>query len=307
MYVKLLHSLPPYNFAGVEDQDFAKAGVVVLPVPYDGTASYGSGAKDAPHAIIIASRYLELYDHETKRNAAKETGIFTLDELEPARGDVAETCRRVEDAVSQILDAKKFPLTLGGDHSVAIGCIRAAAKKHPGVSVISFDAHLDCWDEYEGSSHSHASVNARVQDITPETNALGVREAILGYRAAGENELAFCKQHGVKIVSAAELDDSNKIDAVLGGLGKDVYVTFDLDFLDPSIMPATGTPEPGGASWQQAIALLSRVFKEKNVVGMDFCELAPIPGQRAPDFTAAKLAYKALCLRRSYPCRSATI
>ncbi|OIO26226.1 agmatinase [Candidatus Micrarchaeota archaeon CG1_02_55_22] len=297
--MKLLHSLPPYNFAGLENASFDAASVVVLPVPYDGTASYGSGAKEGPHAIISASRYLELSDYETGANASKQ-GIFTLDELEPARGNVVETCKRVEDAITQILESGKFPLTFGGDHSVAIGCIRAAAKKHSDLSVLALDAHLDCWDEFEGSDHSHASVHARVQDITPSVAGLGVRESIVGYRSAGENELAFCKEHGVKTFSSRQLakDFDGSLTTALEYLGENVYVTLDLDVLDPSIMPAVGTPEPDGLSYNSVVNILEKVFSSKKVVGMDVCELAPLQGNRAPDFTAAKLAYNALCLRQ---------
>lgn len=293
-----MHSLPPYNFAGIEDASFDSAEVVVLPVPYDGTASYGAGAKDGPHAIVSASRFLELFDYEAGVNASKQ-GIFTLDELEPCRGNVVETCSRVESAVTQILESGKFPLTLGGDHSVAIGCIRAAARKHSDLSVLALDAHLDCWDEYEGSGHSHASVNARVQDLTPSVAGLGVRESIVGYRSAGENELAFCKEHGINIFSSRQLaeDFDGSLAAALEHLDENVYVTLDLDVLDPSIMPAVGTPEPDGLLYNDVVRVLERIFSSKKVVGMDVCELAPLQGNRAPDFTAAKLAYKALCLR----------
>ena len=140
--MKLLHSLPPYNFPGVEEQDFGKAKFVVLPAPYDGTASWGSGAKDGPHAIIAASRFLELYDAELGYKPS-DAGFFTLDELEPARGDAKETVKRVRDAVSEIFARKKTPITLGGDHSIAIGAIQAAATHFDNLSGVAFDAHLN--------------------------------------------------------------------------------------------------------------------------------------------------------------------
>ncbi len=297
--MKLLHALPPYNFAGLEEQSFEKARFVVLPVPYDGTASYGSGAKDAPHAIITASRQLELYDHELEKRPA-DAGIYTLDELEPARGDAKETCRRVREAVGQVFEHKKIPITLGGDHSVAIGGVQAAARHfwQSGLSVLAFDAHLDCWDEYEGSKHSHAAVGARIADLTPSIAKEKVNEVIIGARNAGKNELEFCEKNKVEIVWAKEVKQNlaAAIRRIVPKLKKNVYITFDLDVLDPSIMPATGTPEPAGLLYEEAVGLLAAVAKQRNIVGMDFCELAPIPGLRAPDFLAARLVYKAVGL-----------
>ncbi len=291
--MKLFHSLPPYNFPGVEEQDFGKARFVVLPVPYDGTASWGSGAKDGPHAIIAASRYLELNDLELGKIA--DAGFFTLDELEPARGDARETVKRVADAVSEIFARKKTPVTLGGDHSIAIGAIQAAASHFDELSVVAFDAHLDCWDELEGSGSSHASVGARIADITPSIANARVNEVIIGARTAGKNELDFCRKNGVEIVWAKEFKQSPQkaVKAILPKLRKNVYVTFDFDCLDPSIMPAVGTPEPDGLEFNEAIEALKLICASKNVVAMDFCELAPIAGNRAPDFLAAKLIYKA--------------
>lgn len=292
--MKLLHSLPPYNFPGVEEPDFAKAKFVVLPVPYDGTASYGTGAKDGPHAIIAASRFLELHDRELGGKLAG-TDFFTLDELEPARGDAKETTKRVRDAVSEIFARKKTPVTLGGDHSIAIGAIQAAASHFDNLSVVAFDAHLDCWGEFEGSSHSHASVGARIADITQSVAKARLNEVIIGARTAGKNEIDFCRKNGVEIVWAEEAkkDIQRAVKKILPKLKKNVYMTFDFDCLDPSIMPAVGTPEPEGLQFGEAVEALKLICASKNVIGMDFCELAPMPGNRGPDFLAAKLVYKA--------------
>lgn len=294
--MKLLHSLPPYNFAGIEEPDFPRARFVVLPVPYDGTASYGTGAKDGPHAIISASRFLELFDEPTGTRPA-DAGIFTLDELEPARGDAAETCRRVQLVVAEILEKRKFPITLGGDHSIAIGAIRAAAAHFRDLSVVSFDAHLDCWPEYEGSQHSHASVGARIADLTPSIARAKVNEVILGYRSAGKDELEFCRKHGVKLVSSEKVRSVKPAEIlreIVPSLKKNVYLTFDFDCLDQSIMPATGTSEPDGLLYGEAVALIRGIAAKRAVVGMDFCELAPIPGLHAPEFLAAKLVYQSV-------------
>jgi agmatinase len=297
--MKLLHSLPPYNFAGVEEPVFSKSRFVILPVPYDGTASWGAGAKDAPHAIISASRFMELYDHELKSKPA-EAGIFTLDELEPARGDAGETCNRVQKVVGEILEKGKVPITLGGDHSVAIGCVQAAAEALKELSIVCFDAHLDCWPEYEGSTHSHASVGARIADLTPSIAKVKVNEVIIGARNAGRDELEFCKKNGVKVVYSkdARASPEKALKEVLPSLKKNVYVTFDFDCLDPSIMPATGTPEPEGLSFGQAVHLIEGIAGKRKIVGADFCELSPIPGNRSPEFLAARLIYKTIGLIR---------
>ena len=304
--MKLLHALPPYNFPGIEEASFEKARFISLPVPYDGTASYGAGAKDAPHAIITASRQLELYDRELQCKPC-DAGIFTLGELAPARGDAKETCRRVKDAASQILEAGKTPVTLGGDHSVAIGCVQAAASKFNDLSVLCLDAHLDCWDEFEGSSHSHASVGSRIaeltpldglttlSDLTPAIAKTKVNEVIAGCRTASQAELEFCRKHAVHLAWAEEIKENPRkaIDEIIKQLKRNVYITLDFDALDPSIID-TGTPEPDGLSYRNAVNILASVTANRNVVGMDFCEL--IPGRRASEFTAAKLVYKAISL-----------
>lgn len=294
--MKLLHSLPPYNFAGLEDSDFKKSKFVVLPVPYDNTASYGLGAKDGPHSIINASRFLELYNHKTKTNISKE-GIFTLDELEPALGDTQETTKRIRNAVEQIIENKKHPVILGGDHSIAIGCVQAVASKFSDLSVLCFDAHLDCWDEYSGSKYSHACVGKHINDLTPSIATCKVNEIIIGVRSAGENELEFCKKNSVEVIYS---DSVNKREAkktaseIIKNLKKNVYITFDFDCLDPSIMPSTGTPEPDGLQYGKVIEIISEIGKKRNIIGADFCELSPNQISKAPNFLAAKLIYQTI-------------
>ncbi|MBI3587930.1 agmatinase family protein [Candidatus Micrarchaeota archaeon] len=325
--MKLLHSLPPYNFCG-SGQDgekaFERARVAVLPVPFDSTATYGTGAREGPHAIISASRFLEPYDSELKFNAEKQVGFFTLNELEPARGDSKETVGRVKDVVGQVLEKKKFPLMLGGEHSITIGAVQAIAQHFHAkdASVLCFDAHADWWDEYEGSGYSHASVGARIADagnsggakrvaatlrgekiadITPSIANEKIGEVIVGVRSAGEQELANAGKAGVEIVFAHEFNDGGKGNGanldkiiqkrILPKLKRDVYLSFDLDGLDPSIMPSVGTPEPNGLLWWQVTKIIREVAMARNIVGADVVELSPIPGLAAPDFLAAKLAY----------------
>ena len=171
----ILHSLPPYNFCGLdkEDADFKKARVVVLPVPYDSTTSYGVGARNGPHAIIHASRNMELYDHETKASPYK-IGIHTLDELEPSMAGPKETIARVKEVIDDILDAKKFPLMLGGEHSITTGALQAFAERNKDFSVLQLDAHADLRDEFEGTKFSHACVMRRAREIT-DVVQIGIR------------------------------------------------------------------------------------------------------------------------------------
>ncbi|MDO8340286.1 MAG: agmatinase [Candidatus Burarchaeum sp.] len=276
----LLHSRPPYNFCGMEGMQPEKCGVLVLPVPYDSTTSYRGGARDGPHAIISASRNMELLDLELGCDISK-AGICTLDELEPSSDSPAKTISRVEEAVEGIAEAGKFPVMLGGEHSLTLGAVRALAKKHPKMSVLQLDAHADLREEYEDSKYNHACVMRRVREICPSTVQAGIRSMC-------EEELQHVKKEKSKLVYGRNFDARE----ILRGLGEEVYVTVDLDVFDPSIMPAVGTPEPGGLLWEEVLPLLREVARKKKVVGFDVMELAPLAGNVAPDFLAAKLTYK---------------
>ncbi len=293
--IGLLYSLPPYNFAGLEEEysDYAKARFIVLPIPFDSTASFKSGAREAPHAIINASRFLELYDHELGVEAFR-AGIHTTRELAPARGDVAETLRRTRQAVGDVIDAKKIPVVLGGDHSLAIASIQAFAERGKNFFVLALDAHADCWPELEGSKYSHASVGARVADLGREVAARNIRETIVGVRSISVEEEKFVEEHEIKVFYANAFNEK-KIASVIASLKQEnVYLTVDFDVFDPAIMPSVGTPEPGGLSWKQVTTLITTVAQKKRVIGADFCELTPIPALEAPNFLAAKLVYKTI-------------
>lgn len=287
----MLHGIP-FSFLGVES-DFKKARAAVLPVPYDSTVSYGTGARNGPHAIIAASRQVELYDVELGSEPAK-AGVFTLDELEPARGSAEITMERVKGAVKDIFEAGKFPLVLGGEHSISFAAVDALAACCGGkeeFSVLVLDAHADLREEYEGSKFSHACVSRRIHEVVPSVFEVGVR-------SMSKEEADFAKGKGsVEIISADEVLEKGveKVaKAILPKLKKKVYVSVDLDVLDPSEMPSVGTPEPGGLRWREATRLLRVVGSGKQVIGADLVELAPVPGLNAPDFLAAKLAYKML-------------
>lgn len=274
--------LEPFNFLGLEDQTLEKAKVVVLPVPYNSTTYWKSGTKDGPKAIIEASRHIELYDHEFKKDISK-IGIYTLAELEVSKNSPKETIDRVTSVVGQILKRKKFPLILGGEHSIALGGITAVAQNFKNLSVLQLDAHTDSRFEFEGTKYHHGCTMRRVVED------LGLSVTHVGIRSSSEEEVKFLKKSKKNHVFLAPDLPTEKI---IKTLKPNIYLTFDLDALDTSIMPATGTPEPGGLKWYETLKFLKTVAKKRNIISADIVELDPIPGIHAPDFLAVKLAYK---------------
>ena len=292
-----LRGLPwelPRNFLGLEGDPatWVRAGVVILPVPYEATVSYQGGTKLGPQAILEASRYIELYDQELDAEPGPEIGVATLPALhlssagpEAAVGELRAACDAVYAAAGE-----RLTILLGGEHSITSAPVLAAAARLPEgrrLSILQFDAHGDLRLEYEGSPFSHASVMARCIDRA-DLVQVGIRAI-----TAGERQLIREREGSITTLFADEMwDDEAWIDRAMAALGRDVYVTFDVDYFDPSLMPATGTPEPGGPAWYPTMKLLRRVFTERNVVAADVVELAPMGGNAAPDFVAAKLVYK---------------
>ena len=271
----------PYNFGGLENQSYAKAKVAVFPIPFEATTSYMPGTKFGPQAIIEASRHMELYDIELKKDISK-IGMYTLPELLSSKSSPEAAVREIEKAVSQLLNDKKFVLSLGGEHSITSGIVAAFKKKHRDLSVLQIDAHSDLRDEYEGTKFNHACAMKRVRD-------LGVSVTAVGIRSQEEAEADYIKEKKIKTIFYAP---DLPIKKIISSLSKNIYLTFDLDGLDPSIMPSTGTPEPGGLGWYETLNLIKQVAKSKKIVGADIVELSPLPGIVFPDFLAAKLAYK---------------
>jgi agmatinase len=282
-----LHSLPPFTFCGTEGLDFASSRVVVLPVPYDSTASYKPGARGGPHAIIQASQNMELFDEELCTVPA-DAGIFTLDELEPSMKSPEDNCSRVQSAVAEIYAAGKFPVVFGGDHSVSIGAVRAAAEANEGVTVLHLDAHADFRDSYEGTKYSHACVARRFSESCPVVQ--------MGIRSLSEEEShAMAESDSVKTIFMQELRRDGleqSLDRAAELVGGSVYISLDIDVMDPSEVPATGTPEPGGLRWEEITFALRHFCEKKKIVGFDLVELSPIAGMHASDFLASRLAYK---------------
>lgn len=272
----------PFNFGGLEVQDFKTAKIAILPVPYSSTTYWNPDTKDGPRAIIEASRHIELYDLELKCDISKKVGIFTLPSLSPSKNSPQEMTQEVENTINQILKLKKIPVIFGGEHSITLGEIKAAAKIYKNLSVLDLDAHTDMRDEFEGTKFHHGTVMRRISE-------LGVKLTQVGIRSVSEEEIKFLsKNHISNIFYAPEVP----IDKILETLDENVYISIDLDNFDPSIMPSTGTPEPAGLTWAQVTSLIKEVAKNKNIVGFDIVEMSPIPGISYAEFMAAKLAYK---------------
>lgn len=267
-------TLEPFNFLGLEEQDYQKSKIVIFPVPYSSTAYWKAGTKDGPQAIIDASRHIELYDIETKKDPSK-AGIFTLPFLEPSKNSPEETMARIKSVMSELLRDGKFPVMLGGEHSITLGAVQAFREQFSDFSVLQVDAHTDLRDEFEGTKYHHACVMKRIKD-------LGLPIIQVGIRSMSEGEKI------ENVFFAPEMP----VDKIISVLKEKVYLTIDLDALDTSIMPSVGTPEPGGLGWYDVLNLVKHIAQERKIIGTDAVELSPIPGFHAPDFLAAKLVYK---------------
>lgn len=275
------------NFLGIpsEENTLEKSRVVILPVPFERTVSYGVGTRNGPGAILEASHYVELYDDELDEDV-HSIGIHTLPAWLPERMDPTACVEELTGTVGGLLGHGRFVLTVGGEHSISSGPIRAYQKRYPQMSILHFDAHGDLRDEYEGEKHSHACAARRFLE-------LGLPAVHVGIRSISREEVEFARESGLLIVSNREMHRSDAwMDRALARLTGEVYVTFDVDFFDGSLVPGTGTPEPGGGTYDQALAILRRVASERQIIGADVVEHAPIPGNRAPDFLVAKLCYK---------------
>jgi agmatinase len=266
--------------------DFDSARVVVLPVPLDRTTSYVAGTRNGPHEILVASSHMELWDEETESDVST-IGIHTLPEMGFPFASIDEVMAEIRRVASEIISRDKFPVFLGGEHSITGPIVAAMAQKYSGLSVLQIDAHADLRDIYMGTPHNHACAMRRALEYARATQ--------VGIRSLSPEEAAAAPTLPTEIFYDFNMrNEENWIERVVDSLGETVYITIDVDGLDPAIMPATGTPEPGGLTWYEALALLRRVIESRNVVGCDLVELAPLPGVVAPNFLCAKLIYKIL-------------
>jgi agmatinase len=265
--------------------DPARAQVAIVPVPYDGTSTWLKGADRGPEAILEASAHLELYDIETGTEPYRR-GILT-DAPVAENSSPEAMARAVEKRVAGHLQAGRFPVVLGGEHSVSIGAMRAAAARYGSITFLQLDAHADLRPEYEGSGHNHACVMARARELGPIVQ-VGIRSIDVSEKAGLDPRRVFYAERLQGRRGWAR--------QVVHQLSRRVYLTVDLDVLDPSFLPSTGTPEPGGLGWYQVLELIRLVCRRRELVGFDVVELAP-SDNRAPDFLAAKLVYKLLAYR----------
>jgi agmatinase len=280
----------PVNFGGIAETEFSnfeQSRILVWPIAYEGTVSYGGGTGRGAEAIIEASRNMELYDEETDAEVYK-LGIHTLEEsssLEPPELMMAALYNRAK----ELLGSEKFVAMIGGEHSVSGPVIRAHAEKYPNLSVLQIDAHADLRDTYDGTPHSHASIMARVvKDLRIPAVQCGIR-SISAEEARNLNSLP------TRIFWAKDIvGRSDWWDEAVDGLTENAYLTIDIDGLDPSLVSATGTPEPGGLGWYDTIGLIRTLARKRNVVGMDLTEYSYVEGQSASAFLCAKLIYKTL-------------
>ena len=282
---------PPFNYGGLEPADSAleTARVVILPVPYDRTASYQKGTADGPRAIMEASTHMELYDDEIGVDPYT-IGIHTAGAVSGNQDEPEEMARKVEEATGRYLEMDKMPVVLGGEHSVSIGAIRAYLKRHPRMSILQFDAHGDLRDTFEGSPYNHACIMRRFAGRVPTLQ--------VGIRSLSREEADFIRAERLPVIPAREfLKGPQSALSAVDRLTDEIYVTFDVDYFDPAIMPGTGTPEPGGPGWYETLAFLREVCRRKKVVGFDVNELRPLEDDKASDFLAAKLVYKILAYR----------
>ncbi len=275
------------GFLGIDNNVNIKEKVVVVPFGLEKTVSYGGGTKNGPIEIIKASHQVELFDEDLKKEPYKKIGIRTLRPF-PIKKGMLDALKQIENINKNLLDSKKFPFILGGEHSLTPGAIRPFVKKFDKICIVHFDAHADLRNSYNGNKFSHASAIRRCLDNkNVEIISFGIRNISL-------NEIPFLKKNKRRINIFWAKDKSqwnlNKFKKMIKN--KKVYITFDVDGLDSSLMPATGTPEPGGLFWDETMKIIKITTQFSDVVGADINELAPIKGFDSYNFLAAKLAYK---------------
>ena len=279
------------NFGGIDEEEYSSfdsARILILPVSYEGTVSYGTGTGAGAMAIVDASRNMELYEEETDAEVYK-LGIHTLPEFTP-REDPRTMMSELYEYSKSVIDDGKFLCMLGGEHSVSAPIIQAHNEKYDNLSVLQIDAHADLRDEYDGTPHSHASIMARVvKDMRIPSVQVGIRSI------SGDEARSLKEGLPTKIFWARDIvGKTDWIDEAIDGLTDNVYLTIDIDGLDPSIVPTTGTPEPGGLGWYETLTLIRKLAEKKRVVGMDLVEYSYFENYDSPAFLCSKLVYKSL-------------
>lgn len=277
------------NFLGIgpEYSSFWNSQVVVWPVAYERTTTYIKGTGAGPAAILAASSNLETFD-EVYWDEPYRQGICTLPVYDTFAEAEADAMTEIFEGALQILNENKLLISLGGEHSITPPLVRAFHQKYPNLSVLQLDAHADLRETYLDSANNHACAMARVRQICPHVG--------VGIRSLSVEEAQAIRAEKLNVIFAHEMQSNGWEARVLDQLTENVYLTIDLDYFDPSLIPGVGTPEPGGGLWNETLALLEKVFQQKNVVGMDVVELCPIPGDRSSAFIAARLVHKLIAL-----------
>jgi len=273
-----------YNFMGIRRAKLEDAGILVLPVPYEKTVTYGSGTRNGPKAILEASRHVELYDDELDYEPHVR-GIYTLAPLKVDNKDPYEMFQSVQEIGFRLATSGKLIVMLGGEHSITSGMVAAFAKVYNGVSVLQLDAHADLRNRYGKTDYNHACTMRRILEHCPAVQ--------VGIRSLSRLEKRFIDQKHLNVFFMRDMRmNPDWMDDAINRLSENVYVTIDLDVLDPSIMPSVGTPEPGGIVWDEITTFLKELALHRRIVGFDVVELSPQPGNISPDFLTARIVYK---------------
>ena len=280
------------GFLGIDNKFDIKQKSIVIPFGLEKTVSYGGGTKYGPKEIIKASHQVELYDEELNCEPFKDVGVKTIEPFKISK-NINKALKQISHLNQKSIEKNLFPLTLGGEHSITVGCIEPFVKKYKNVTILQIDAHADLRNSYNNQKYSHASAMRRCLDFK-NVNLISV-----GIRNISKEEIPFLKKNTnrIKIFWAKDQKKWNLKYFKKIIKNRNVYLTFDVDGLDSSIMPATGTPEPGGLFWYETLSLIKTTFKNANVIGADINELAPIKGFNSYNFLVAKLAYKILAYK----------
>ncbi|MDI6703832.1 MAG: agmatinase [bacterium] len=274
----------PENFGEINSQ-YKMAKVVILPIPYDSTTSYKSGTREGPSSIISASKNLEDFDLELEKDIC-EIGIYTFPKVTPVLSNPLSMIKRVYKISQRIIQDGKIIVVLGGEHSLSLGVAKALKEEWDNLSVLQFDAHCDLRNSYLGTKYNHACVGRRILELCEVIQ--------VGVRSISREEFLFIKENKRPLIIYMHemIEKDDWIERIFSNLEDIVYITIDLDVLDPGIMPSVGTPEPGGVSWHGLLRVLKKVSERKRVVGFDVMELCPREGNSSSSYLAAKLVYK---------------
>lgn len=270
-------------------REYSGASFAVLPVPYERTTSWGTGTYLGPHAVLLASQQLELYDQELAAEPFR-SGIATLPPARPDAREPRTALGEIRRAAEGPIQDGKFLISIGGEHTLSLPLIEAVIQSYPDIGVLQFDAHADLRQTYDSTPFSHACVMRRIRE-------LGVPTATVGLRSLSAAEAKTIAAEKITVLWAHEMNRRESFSELLATLPEQIYLSFDVDYFDPAILPATGTPEPGGGDWYSTLDLLREVFSKRTVVAMDLVELAPVPNHRSSEFMVAKLAYKCMGYR----------